>query len=247
MDCLPSQSLRCSEAEQWALGVSCRRVVLGWRMKLPLAQGHMSKKWPVKWLSWFLDPSSAPRSLNPSFPKECPNLQTKSRIRISFISSYCNHSLGRQKGKFLKYAPAPLPCEKQLTLENRRSLINSLEHKPGPRLSLPPQRLSQSVLQSQTPVSYLSICPRTVVLLPTQVTVQLQGGGTETSCHNYSAQNWLWGYENRERLWSQPSNFWWSHLISRLLWKWGFHNKLNNSNSTIQHHYCLAQLVLAPA
>lgn len=179
----------------------------------------------MKWLSWFLDPSSAPRSLNPSFPKECPNLQTKGRIRISFISSYWNHSLSRQKGEFLKYTPAPLPWEKQGKLwksfhfgkqevlnpdvsKLHLKFINSLEHKPGPRPSLSPQGLSQSVLQSQTPVSHLSIWPRTVVLLPTQVTVQLQGDGTDTSCHNYSAQNWLWGCENRERPWSQPSNFW---------------------------------------
>lgn len=123
MDWLPRHSLCCSAAEQWGFGVSCRRVVLGWRMKLPLAQGHMWEKWPVKWLSWFPDPSSAPRSLNLSFPKECPNLQTKTRIRISPISSYWNHSLSRQKGEFMKHTPAPLPCENQLILENRRSWI----------------------------------------------------------------------------------------------------------------------------
>lgn len=61
-------------------------------------------------------------------------------------------------------------------------LINSSEHKAGPRLSLPPQ----SVLQSQAAVSFLSIWPRTIVLLPTQVSVQLQGDGTEPSCQNDS-------------------------------------------------------------
>lgn len=212
----------------------CRRVILNWRMKPPLAQGHTWEKWPVKRLSWFLDPSSAPRILNPSFPKECPNLQTKSRIRISLISSYCKLSVSRQIGKFMNILQLFALWEaahfgKQEVLNPDVSklhwkLTNSLEHEPGPKLSLPPQGLSQSVQQSDSCI--FSVHLSLACCAPAHPgTVQLQGDGTETSWQNDYTQNWLWGCENRERPWSQPSNFWWSVLTTRLLWKWCFHNK----------------------
>lgn len=166
----------CSAVEQWGLGGSCRRVGLGGRMRLPSAQGHTWENWPVKWLSWFLDPSSAPRSLNLSFPKECLNLQTKPRIRISLISSHCSDPLSRQKGEFMKYIPAPLPWEKQLTLENSRSQIlmflnftcNSStpwSTKQGPDFLLLPRDFPRACTESDSCISSVHLS-RTVVLCP---------------------------------------------------------------------------------
>lgn len=161
MDWLPSQSLWCSAAEQWGLGVSCRRVVLGWRTKPPLAQGCVWEKWPVKSLSWFLDPSSAPRRLNLSFPEECPNLHTKSRIKISLISLLLQPVTEQAKRRIHEtYSSSSalweaVQCGKQEILNPDVSklhlkFINSLEHELGPRLSLPPHRLSQGVPQSDS-------------------------------------------------------------------------------------------------